>query len=358
MSDNLKRILSVILLTTLIWSYGIAAPLRVGVIESPPFAFKQLGVWHGLAVQAWDHLAKANKWPYTMTDESVAPQKAFADLKAKKIDVILGLYSLDKARILNADFSRPYYLNRLGVITKINTSLFWSHLANTFSTVFYLPLLILFLLIVIFALIYHWAEQKKEPMKIHQTVWLSLVILISSGLPNLPKTRTGKAIVVALLILSLGFFSTVVASLTSSLHHLFQVSSQEKAAIIEDKIKGRPIAIVDSGEKKIVAANLGGMIEVKKNYEQAFKALNQGKVSAIVGDNIVLKAELNRIPHSKNFLLTPITRNKFEVSFVFQLHSHLVKPTDVMLHSLSYRRVLHSICHQYLSKTNASHCIT
>lgn len=103
-----------IFFTFLMLSNGKAEPLKVGVILSPPFVTKQDKVYSGIAVEFWNHIAQGLQQSYTYTDyPSDKIEDAFKDLDRKKIDVLIGPLSLDEENFHYADFSFPYYIDKV-----------------------------------------------------------------------------------------------------------------------------------------------------------------------------------------------------------------------------------------------------
>ncbi len=81
-----------------------------------PFASKHDGVYQGLVIDYWKHIASENNWHYVFLDTNPNYTKSLIDAAYGEFDVVLGNFSTTAERITFINYSRPFMLNKISIL--------------------------------------------------------------------------------------------------------------------------------------------------------------------------------------------------------------------------------------------------
>jgi polar amino acid transport system substrate-binding protein len=94
--------------------------LRVGVVDgAQPCAFRQEGVWKGLAVNLWTRVATEEKIPFVLQEWPNLAALLEAT-RQSRVDVAVGCINLSPERLANTSFSLPFQEDGLAVLAMRN----------------------------------------------------------------------------------------------------------------------------------------------------------------------------------------------------------------------------------------------
>jgi ABC-type amino acid transport substrate-binding protein len=283
-------------LLSLLLAFGVAgaaaaqAPLRVGVVERPPFAAQPAeGLWHGLAIDLWRSIAEAERWTYEL--EPLEPEAAAAALEAGRIDVALGL-DATAALEARAEVVHPFYVAAMGVARPRESDLLrvarglmsWDLLGVIAS--------LSVLLLAVGALVW-LAERRRNDAQFHRDpmrglgdgFWWAGVTLTTIGYGDkAPATLTGRAIAMLWMLMGLA----VSASLTAA---VIAATDTDRAGLsLPGDLRGERLGARDgSGAARYLEA-LDLDYEVYRDAAAGLSAVAAGELDLFLGAAPALKA--------------------------------------------------------------------
>ncbi|WP_456476957.1 transporter substrate-binding domain-containing protein [Oceanithermus sp.] len=93
---------------------SLAAPLRVGVKEAPPFTFRNAeGRWEGLAIELWEGAARELGLDYTYVERDL--QGLLDGVARGELDLAVGALTITAERERRFDFTSPFFATGLGI---------------------------------------------------------------------------------------------------------------------------------------------------------------------------------------------------------------------------------------------------
>ncbi|MBB4658800.1 ion channel [Parvularcula dongshanensis] len=255
------------------------APLRVGIVERPPFASKdESGSWQGLAVNLWRTGAEKMDADYAFVELS---EGEIADaVSSGRVDVALPVYASEE-QAAKADLVFPFYTATLGIaerrssgVVKTATSLFsWQFL----RIILYLSALLLVVGALIWLLERRGNEEQfaRSPVRgLGDGFWWAGVTLTTIGYGDkAPATLPGRAVAMLWMLIGLA----VSASLTAAVVSAAGTSSgppDDVAAYIGDKSVG----IVEGSTSAAYLRSSGVEPKGYANLSEGLNAVADGEI--------------------------------------------------------------------------------
>ncbi|AHE68142.1 substrate-binding periplasmic protein [Legionella oakridgensis] len=218
--DKNKSIFSCIFIVLFLFlNVCMASPIQVGIVLDPPFVMENQGKYSGISIAIWETVAKAAKlnFEYQLFANEMAVIQAY---KNKNIDVIVSPIPVTFNLIKSLSFSRPYFINTIGIISANKLP----RISAVFKTLIHtiMPFLLVFLIVtVLFGLImaifeYYW--YKKNWFEHFLYAFLnSLSALFSLNYIFYPKSKLMLFFSILWLLMGLSFISMFSATVTSTM---------------------------------------------------------------------------------------------------------------------------------------------
>lgn len=264
------------------------APLKVGVLTAPPFAFRDHDMqWTGLCIELWRHIATALKLDYELVPADMST--VYADIAAGKFDIALGGLTPDSQNILQADFTLPYMPSGLAIAVPPDTrpgfldALIQMDTSGVFS---FLGLIILCLMIV--AILVWWLERRRNPEHfggstlkgLGQSFWWSAVTMTTVGYGDLvPRSTSGRILAFGWMILSLILVSVFTGLVTSAM----TVSQMSAGISGPADLQHASVGAITGGEGATYLTRHNIDLTAYGSSHEALRALVGGDVQAVVG---------------------------------------------------------------------------
>ncbi|MBI4971119.1 MAG: transporter substrate-binding domain-containing protein [Candidatus Omnitrophica bacterium] len=358
----MKRKTATIFILAIVLFGGLAAlfnaPLKaaeqkvhVGVIESPPFAFKdQIGNWEGIAVDLWK--ASAEKLGLAYEWIELNKDTASEALIQKKVDVLVGGISVTPERIKVIDFTQPFFATELGIgIMKDPSQSLVGSLLETFFSLQFLSLVggLLILLIVIGLVI--WLIESKNGNEdfnpdlkqgaLHGIFW-SVAMMTGSG-EKAPRSIPGKIIAIlwifAGLFITSAFIASVTTLLTSS-HYVAKVNNERDLAQVR-------VGVLQGTHESFLRA-LGASVKPSANIAEGLEELTQGKTDAFVMSAPVLKYYSGKLHHGKIDII-PMSNEQVFFAFGLRRGDPFLAPLDVQVVQIVQSPAWKEVLDEYLN---------
>ncbi len=334
--------------------------IHVGVIMDMPFAQNIDGHYSGIAVDIWERIAKINHWQFAYTPLSSNHMESIIDTLASSnnLDVVIGPISVSAARLEKVDFSRPFYLSSIGVITKRNELgiLDIAHMLLSKNLLHIIIILVLSFAAYLTLLWFFERNKARDGVAINhqypnltQRIWLHL---FQKKVDYMPITTQGRIIGIFWVIIAAAIFTAINANFTSALTIARYKSSQTTSTLAG--LQAAKVAGV-KGQFNIEVAEKNG-IDVTKvtNIEAAIKLLDAGKVDGVVSDTPVA-VEYLRHHNLPNLMLSPVVLENDELAFAVKSNSPLRHAIDLGITTFQDDDSVEPLCKRYIGD-EAKHC--
>lgn len=361
-----RRIIFILLLIISLPTLSAEKLIKVGIVNHIPFAMGIDNKPSGLAIDIWEDVAKKQDWHYQFTSVRKSLYEGFDDLKTGKVDVLIGAIPVDLRGLSFADFSRPYFINKVGLVVKDTHRTFWDYMVTIFNFISVDALLIIVFVFIAFSHIIWFLERGKTiPESYVKGVLVSFWFAFASFLlrerkpesfssenpPREPLHYVTRIIVFFWLIASTTILATLVASITSSL--TMALSDASKKYTIAD-FRNKNVAMVEDTDFTLKRSFNMNPILVP-TFNDALRLLNKHKVFAIIDDIPTARYQL-RNEANKDFMITNVILGYNEYVFAFRRGSDLRSQFDIAFDKLKSTNQISNLCTHYLFMDGAMFC--
>ena len=336
--------------------------LRVGVIPLDPFVIIQDDKPKGISIELWEEVARIHGWQYKY---NFLPESGYLNivplLDANKLDLVIGPIAISYQRMKDITFSIPYYITTSNVITKDVQSSFSSLLTHFIKRVFRLPLVILFLTVLMCSFLI-WHKERKHfpdhfPQSIYKgvpySIWYGFHTIFAADIFFEIKDPYSRILTVIMLICSVTLISIAAASLTSALT-LSHSGYASKIDELED-LKDQTVAVLGGTAVTKYVRNLDVKIVQEDSLAEAFQALNEGDVVAIIADKLLVRRYIQKNNVSKVNITNLVIRSNV-LSIAMQKESELRGPINNSIVHLQDSDWIYRMCLHYLNRHDAAFC--
>ena len=268
--------------------------LRVATRLIKPFVYEQQGQLTGFSVELWQEIAKQMN---VQSEFIVMPTiKELLDaVKSKNAALGIAAISITADREVELDFSQPMFDAGLQILIPVQGSrggLVGAIIANLFSTTVLLYVLaVAFILLLMAHLVWFFERRNTTGMLTHrgyfpgifETCWWAASTLATQA-DQMPRAALARIIAVIWMFMSVVFIAYFTAAVTSSLT-LQQLRGDINGP--EDLPGKRVASIKGSTSVEYLRQHSVDPVEFAK-IEEAFQALQDGQVDAVVYDAPVL----------------------------------------------------------------------
>ncbi|MBT4884736.1 MAG: transporter substrate-binding domain-containing protein [Legionellales bacterium] len=317
-SDDLSQSNSDELISKYIGGMGslgsINNPIKVGVLDAKPFAYKSSSVLTGLVVDLWEKIAKEHNWYFVYKDAGLSYTQAAVDTGRGDYDIAIGNFSSTYQRSQWVNFSRPYILNYVAIATKSKSSSILNNIYNVFLNSM-LPILIIVLVIFIFASILFWfLEHRKHTYNVSDSLFSTSIAMLSGNVIDNPSTNLNRFIFICILITGTILQAMVIATITDASLAL-KVSADPYANKTDIK-NHRFVVEKGSAFVEIIKRYGGKCFEVVGADSGEFYLNNKDKFDGIVSDHAIAY-DIAQKDESGEVILSNVNLKYDELVFYF-----------------------------------------
>lgn len=366
-----KSIIFVLLLCVGMQGYAVQSiaptekPLKIGVLDLPPFSYKSNGGISGIASDLWSEISKQlninNQYILLSPDINAA----ISNVHNGKLDVAVGPIGLSSKRLELVNFTVPFFHGEyVFVAEKINGS-FWDRFDGIFSG--YALEAALFLFIVFWLLVFLcMIFEKKHPLLIKKNnfekclyiAYRFMMEIFGGGVPLDPETKSGGAVVFLWLFIANTYIMTVFAAIAATFVSGVQLQAKEPYSSV-DQIANLPIAIFggDTADSTAERAHINLRI-LKNSPEEAFSQVREHK--AIGAFMLRGMAEVYLHSHPKeNFYITTIKFPRIYLGFALNknISKDLQGEINWTIAKIIENGTMMSICDKYKESINEKNCL-
>ncbi|MBD2393363.1 transporter substrate-binding domain-containing protein [Cyanobacterium aponinum FACHB-4101] len=268
--------------------------LRVATKSFPPFAFEENGQFVGFSIDLWKEIANELD-----VDFNIYGEKTISDLLNSVTDgytdVGVAGITITWAREKDIDFSHSFFESGLQILVPMETVYPWQFFfAFIFSPILWSTVAIILVVIAIASHLIWWLERKNNPQMfpenykdgIWEAFWWAVVTVVTVGYGD--KTPTGKA---GRIIATIWMFTGVllISYFTASVSSILTVQRLDNNITTIQDLYNKSVGTVKGSTAAEFLASTKSYVVLFDSIEDAFLALDDGKIKAIVYDAPVLR---------------------------------------------------------------------
>ena len=244
-------------------------PITVGVMETHPYVYREGGQYTGLAVDLWEHVAGFYKWHYHYVDVGHNYTDVARNVGTLGYDIAIGNFSSTYERLQWVNFSPPYLLNNVTLLTYAKDQHIFSAVLKTFVDAM-LPIILVVLIVFILASLLFWyLERKRHRYAMSESMFCTSIAMLSGNVIDVPSTNINRFVFICILITGVILQAVVIATITDASMRLRGITDPfSDQASLRDKY-----FIVEAGSTyKRLVYQLGGHVKtVSGGAEKAFE---------------------------------------------------------------------------------------
>lgn len=357
---RMKR-LFILLVACLLSAAGVASEqkptiLRVGVLTDAPFASQVGDSYQGAAISLWHAIAADNHWTFRYVSTGDNVDQTIAELQAGQYDIFIGSISVNQHRLEQVDFSRPYFINKVGLIIPKQVFQFRSVVDAFFTPVMGVLLFCLITSFVLYLHLFWYFERGKHleiPAKYRDMISQGLLLhVFKKGFSGMPMTYGGRLTLLLWLFCLAILFSSFNATLTSSLTTL-RAKEHDSINDFHDLTRLKILGVKGHAEVTM-AQNKGLIVHTVPSLEAGLSQLVGHKHSAMVYDSLPAQVYLNSRALN-DLMLSTYSLGQEEFAFAFPYGSPYAKAINISITKLQDLQMLNLICEKYLGD-QAKYC--
>lgn len=267
--------------------------VRVATKSFPPFVFEDSGKYAGFSIDLWNEIAKELNLESEIYGEKTIPD-LLSSISDGNTDIGMAGITMTTQREENVDFSYPFFESGLQILVSSKNIYPWQMvIAFLFSPILWSTILFLIVVISIAAHLIWILERKHNPEfpekyieGIWEAFWWAVVTVVTVGYGDkTPKGVAGRIVATVWMFTGVMLISYFTASVTSALTVERLDNNITTIQDLHHKLVG---TVRDTTAEEFLASTKVNMV-LFDSIEQAYNALEEGKIKAIVYDAPVLR---------------------------------------------------------------------
>lgn len=286
--QRLRFLLSLFAATLLIAPVCAQEPLRVGVALFPPNVVRaEDGRLEGFDIELWQAIAQNAGLEYSF--EVLPLSELLTAVEENRVDLALAGISVTSAREEHMDFSHPYMVSGIRILTRADDSpKLLRYAASAWESGAGRALAFLVGFILVCAHVFYFAERGSKSISrsylpgIFEAAWFVVATMTTVGYGDLtPQRWLGRFVAFVVMITGIGLFGVLVADLSTAM-----TLQQLQARITEPSdLADRTVVTVRGSTSVEVARSYGASVVEEDSIEAAIAVLDTGRVDAVVFDS-------------------------------------------------------------------------
>jgi polar amino acid transport system substrate-binding protein len=287
------------------------APLVVYTKPIEPFAFERNGKATGFSLDLWDRLAKDLGLTYELRwGKSV--KDVIDVVAARQADVGVAAISITSEREKIIDFSQPFYEAGLSILVNAQPGSATSAIFETLASVETLKLLgILALFLLVTGHLVWLFERKINPEQfpepygkgVWESSWWAISTILSGGCDAKGPVALGGRIVGAMWMLICIVVITYFTAVITTIMTVNQLTSDINGP---SDLPGKKVATVKGTTAEAYLLERGAKVSAFDTIDQAYAALANNDVKAVVYDEPILRYHVSTTGGSEERVVGPL----------------------------------------------------
>lgn len=267
--------------------------VRVATKSFPPFVFEDSGRYAGFSIDLWNEIAKELNLESEIYGEKTIPD-LLSSIKEGNTDIGMAGITMTSEREKDVDFSLAFFESGLQILVSNNNIYPWQVVIFfLFSPILWSTILFLIIVISIAAHLIWILERKQNPEfpkkyieGIWESFWWAVVTMVTVGYGDkTPRGVAGRIVATVWMFTGVMLISYFTASVTSAL----TVEKLDNNITTIQDLHNKPVGTVRNTTAEEFLASTKVYVVLFDSIEQAYTALEEGKIKAIVYDAPVLR---------------------------------------------------------------------
>ncbi|KTD30509.1 glutamine ABC transporter periplasmic protein [Legionella maceachernii] len=328
-------------------------PIRVGVINKPPFAIYQDNALSGLVVDIFKAIAEKQHWHYNLIllDQNI--EAAINDVVAKKYDILIGPMIVTNDRIKRINYGRPFFLSEI----KLGFNTQSASLADAFYNVLKtIPLAIMIAILIgmlIISNVIWFVERAKNP-EIPKTyfkgfffsLWVFITHFLGGGMFYTPKSVAARAALMLWFVIVIMFTLTISSTYTAYLTARI-ISAHDPVRNVHD-LAGKKLAYIKGEAYVKFIHNVLAIPVAKPDLKSALKAVEDREVFGVVEDSLILSRAISEWSMD-DLEVSGFKFSNNEFAFIYPMDSPIRNSIDQSLVEMRFSGEMNELCKLYLA---------
>lgn len=328
-------------------------PIRVGVMLIEPYAFKAEGVYRGIVIDYWEEIADANNWHFEYIPSALDYDDAAKEVSQNKFDILIGNFSTVKQRLGLVDYSRPFLINRIVILTNktvidpINVFLIS---LTSLKSIF----LLIGLIFIVANFVLWYSTRKENKFNLKDSFHITTMTLLNGS----TTYKVAKSMLITLIFLGLLFKAILIGSMTNT---IFAVAG-EGADPFKKKtdIVGRTFILNKGSAFAQWVISLGGNIyyfDGSENDAVEFYIKHLDDYDGVITENVLALYSKNKfLKQMPSLHVSQVNLRNDELVFYFNKKFPFSRQVDEEIITLQDTGVSFGICSKYFGNL-AGFCV-
>lgn len=332
--------------------------LRAGVTVVPPYVFFEENEYKGISVDIWAVISTHLGLHYKIIPMSQNILANVEALQRGEIDVLIGPVTATSKRAKLVQFTRPYALNRVGIVVPYVKKTLFSTIITIVATVFSFAMVIAIAVLFIYSnLIWYLERGKLNTIPttyfsgVSHVLWSSL---LKRGISDMPTTLPGRVVHLLWVSTSAIVLSMIYAGMATSFHISF---GDTRPYDSESDFTNKRIVALEGGVGHAYAKNAGLNVFTVKDQKTAMNmVLNKeaGGFADYAADSLYYIREHKL---SQQLVLAPYILKINILAFALPVGDPLIPKINAELAYMEDYSLVSAICGKYLDKNSAAYCL-
>ena len=290
----IRSMSSIVLLSLLCAGMAHAEPLKVGLLDVPPFSWTDTdGQWQGVAVDLWTQTAsKADiKWTPVKVDRT---DTLLNQLSSGAIDVAVGGLTVTPDRAQHIDYLPAFEVTSLGIAAYESSELEFSVLLEALTDSAFVGLSLVVICLVVFFGIAIWLAERRVNHEqfggghhhgLGSGLWWSMVTMSTVGYGDKsPRSWLGRLLAGVWIVLALVLVSVFTGAAASAFTHRTTTTTAHAW-----ELRGKKVGALDGGSTVQWLRTKGIKAVGTESFKAGLEQVTKGELDAFVGDVTILR---------------------------------------------------------------------
>ena len=324
-------------------------PIKVGVLTVSPFGTMVNDDFQGLSIEYWKEIAAIYGWHYKFIDAGQHYKKAVRATNNGTYDILLGNFSTYYERGKIVDFSRPFLLNYVSVLTSTKNT---SSVFGTFLNVVLRLVLPIFIVVLVFLLIFSVILSRNKDLSEDRGFMVNSFYVIMAILQGQvtylqrPHCSSSRLVLTLIAVFSVIFAATFTAVMTDTL--LIMEGPLDPFTKIKD-VDGKKFVIEEGSGFVDIVESLGGIVTQIPGASGSldYYYQNRGNYDGYVADHALVNMYDKALP-DHDIVQSGINLRNDELVFIINKNFAYAKQIDLGILKLQDNNTSKLICARYL----------
>lgn len=331
---------------------------RVGIVEYPPYVLADKNGYRGISVDIWKIISKRLRLSYVFVPMSIDIYQNVVSLHDGKIDILVGPVTANYERSLLAQFTRPYALNRVGIVVLVPKRSFLSILGSIMIRVFSWTMLTALIVIIFYAhWIWYFERHRLKSIPSHYFYGVRHVFwccILKTDIPEVASTGAGRIGQLFWVSSSALFLSMVYAAMATSVHY---ASDPIKVYTVSEDFKGKRIVALPGGVGYRYSLKAGFNVTTVKDRDTGIKMVLNKQADGYADYYESSLYYLRQARLQDKLMLAPYVLKTSMLAFALPYGNTLLTSINEDISFLEEFSLITKICENYLKESDAAYCL-